>query len=150
MAKITIDFGCDFVREYSLTRELDQKLRQGEMLKIETMHPRHAEHMVVTSTSNPTKTITIPLELAERIAERLEEVIDPRLDKDLFDELKPLMETQAPEYHHIWEGEYYSSEDKLKPQFTQPNMTATEVNIRQTQAFIDEYNEGSDIGDPNG
>ena len=60
------------------------------------------------------KTITIPLELAERIAARLEEVINPRLDKDLFDELKPLMETQAPEYHHIWEGSYMGREGELK------------------------------------
>ena len=96
------------------------------------------------------KTITIPLELAERIAERLHEVIKPRLDKDLLDELKPLMETQAPEYQHIAEGEYHQGKPRLKPQFTQPNMTATEVNLRQTQAFIDEYNQGSDIGDPNG
>jgi len=78
------------------------------------------------------KTITIPLELAERIAERLHEVADPRIDKDLFDEIKPLMEAQAPEYHHIWEGEYYASDDKLKPV---KNMTATEV-INNTEAYF--------------
>ena len=49
MAKITIDFGCDFVREYTTTDDIDQKLRQGEILKLEAMHPRHAEHMKIST-----------------------------------------------------------------------------------------------------
>ncbi len=71
MAKITIDFGYDFVREYTTTDDIDKKLKQGEMLKLETMHPRHAEHVKISVGRGGTE-IKIPLDLVRNIFDVLD------------------------------------------------------------------------------
>lgn len=43
MIKITVDFGDGLIREYILSHQLEEGVKNGSVVTIDIMHPEHSE-----------------------------------------------------------------------------------------------------------